>query len=93
MSCGKPHETDCQEVLNRLWEFLDSELDGASREQIQQHLDECGPCLTQAAREQMVKTLVARSCACDPAPEHVRVRVVQYISEVRISYRSGGELP
>ncbi|HZX38185.1 MAG TPA: mycothiol system anti-sigma-R factor, partial [Streptomyces sp.] len=26
MSCGDPHETDCSEVLNHLYEYLDREL-------------------------------------------------------------------
>ena len=25
MSCGKPHETDCAEVLAEVWLFLDHE--------------------------------------------------------------------
>ena len=28
MSCGKPHETDCTEVLAEVWLFLDNECDG-----------------------------------------------------------------
>ena len=87
MSCGRPHETPCDEVLARLYDFLDSELDTASSQQIQQHLEECAPCLAQAALDRMVKTLVARSCCSEPAPEQVRLRVVQRISEVRITYR------
>jgi len=85
MSCGAPHH--CDEVLGRLYTFLDSELDIASAEEIQRHLDECAPCLEQAAVERMVKQLVARSCACEPAPDEVRLRVVQRITEVRVTYR------
>jgi len=29
MSCGKPHETDCSEVLAEVWLFLDHECDTA----------------------------------------------------------------
>ena len=87
MSCGRPHETACDEVLERLYLFLDSEIDTATSEQIQQHLEECAPCLAQAAIDRMVKSLVARSCCSEPAPEQVRLRVVQRISEVRVTYR------
>ena len=92
MSCGKPHDTDCGEVLGRLDEFLDSELDSASAAQIQLHLDECAPCLTEFDLVHIVKLLVFRSCPYEPAPDHVRVRVVQRISEVRISYRVEGDV-
>ena len=26
MSCGEPHETDCSEILDHLYEFLDREM-------------------------------------------------------------------
>jgi hypothetical protein len=28
MSCGNPHETPCAEVLDRVFEYIDGELDG-----------------------------------------------------------------
>lgn len=87
MSCGRPHATPCDEVLDRLYEFLDTELETASAAEIQQHLDECAPCLAQLVFEQAMKARVAQSCACDPAPEHVRQRVVTWFSEVRVTYR------
>jgi len=43
MSCGKPHETPCTEVLAELYSYLDQELDPPGRAKIAQHLDECGP--------------------------------------------------
>ena len=45
MSCGKPHETDCAEVLAEVWLFLDHECDAARRKLLERHLDECTPCL------------------------------------------------
>ena len=88
MSCGVPH--NCDEVLGRLYTFLDAELDTASADEIQRHLEECAPCLAQAAVERMVKELVARSCACEPAPDEVRIRVVQRFTEVRMTSRREG---
>ena len=43
MSCGKPHETDCAEVLAEVWLFLDHECDGERRALLARHLDECAP--------------------------------------------------
>ena len=45
MSCGKPHETPCTEVLERVYGYLDGELGDMDCAKIRQHLDECGPCL------------------------------------------------
>jgi mycothiol system anti-sigma-R factor len=93
MSCGDPRSgghrhdatttTDCSEVLDRVFFFLDNELDQADCAQIQQHLDECGPCLAKYDLERTVKTLVARSCT-EVAPEGLRQRVMLSIRQVQV---------
>lgn len=76
-------DTDCSEVLGRVFFFLDQELDQADCAQIQLHLDECGPCLARYDLERTVKTLVARSCS-EVAPEGLRQRVQLSIQQVQI---------
>ena len=83
MSCGGHHETPCDEVLQRVYFFIDNELDGASKGQIQQHLDECGPCLDEVAVERLVKALIGRSCS-ETAPAELRQRVVFAIHQVNL---------
>jgi len=83
MSCGKPHETPCTEVLAELYSYLDRELDRADHAKIQQHLDECGPCLEEYGLDEVVKQLVHRCCA-DPAPPELRAKVMVRIQQVRI---------
>ena len=63
MSCGKHHDKDCSEVLERVFFFIDNELPNADHSEIQQHLDECAPCLRKYDLERTVKMLVRRSCA------------------------------
>ena len=58
MSCGKPHETPCTEVLDRVYSYLDGELGPSGKAEIRQHLDECGPCLREYGLEVAVKRLV-----------------------------------
>ena len=87
MSCGNPHAVDCREVLDRLYTYLDGELDTATFEEVHEHLEECGPCLAEFDVERVVKIVVARSCACSPAPEDVRTKVVARLTEVRATYR------
>jgi mycothiol system anti-sigma-R factor len=84
MSCGNPHETDCNDVLDRVYDYLDGELDDSWCKDIKQHLDECGPCLEQYGLDKVVKQLVARHCGCDPVPEDLRAKVKSRIEQVRI---------
>ena len=84
MSCGNPHETDCSEVLDRVYEYLDNELEELDCAKIRQHLDECGPCLKQYDLDLALKALIRRSCACEPAPEELRTKILTRITTVRI---------
>ena len=88
MSCGKPHEMPCDDVLDLVYDFLDGEMDEADRARIAQHLDECQPCLSQFGLEKAVKALVHRSCTCEHAPESLRMQIVARIRQVSITYRS-----
>jgi mycothiol system anti-sigma-R factor len=91
MSCGKHHDVDCNQILDRVYVFIDHELDHASSEQIQTHLDECGPCLREVDLERLVKALVARSCS-ERAPIELRQRVMFSIRQVQIELNRGPEL-
>jgi mycothiol system anti-sigma-R factor len=84
MSCGKPHETPCTEVLAELYSYLDQELDPPGRAKIAQHLDECGPCLREYGLEEVVKQLVHRCCGHETPPGELRAKVLARIQEVRI---------
>jgi mycothiol system anti-sigma-R factor len=83
MSCGRPHETPCTEVLDRVYGYLDGELADMDCAKIRQHLDECGPCLREYGLEEAVKRLVAKHCGCDPAPANLRAKILVRIREVR----------
>ena len=82
MSCGKPHETPCSEVLERVYWYLDGEVSEDDCDHIRQHLDECGPCLREYGLEDAVKKLIRQRC-CDPAPADLRAKVMVRIREVR----------
>jgi mycothiol system anti-sigma-R factor len=84
VSCGNPHEVDCREVLDRVYEYLDGEMGAGDIDRIRQHLDECGPCLKQYDLDVALKALLRRSCACEQAPEELRARIMVRITEVRL---------
>ncbi|MBE7323591.1 mycothiol system anti-sigma-R factor [Nocardioides sp. Y6] len=78
-----PHGDECADYLERIVYFIDNELDGADCSAVQQHLDECGPCLQKYDLQRTVKSVVARSCR-ESAPEGLRERVMVQIREVQI---------
>jgi anti-sigma factor (TIGR02949 family) len=83
MSCGEPHETDCSEVLDHLYEFLDSEIPPADRDKYKQHFRECSPCLEKYGLEEAVKKLVKRCCGHDEVPTDLRSKVLGRIDMIR----------
>jgi mycothiol system anti-sigma-R factor len=83
MSCGKPHETPCSEVLARVYSYLDGEIDEVTCAQIRVHLDDCGPCLREYGLEEVVKRLVHNSCGQEAVPTELRTKVMTRIAVVR----------
>ena len=79
MSCGEPHETDCDEVLAEVWLLLDRECGEERDAQLRRHLQECGPCLARYGLEEKVKTLLARTCGGDRAPDELHQKLRERI--------------
>ena len=78
MSCD-----NCATALENLHLFLDEEIDTASIDDIQAHIDNCSSCLTAYDLERVVKALVSRSCA-EKAPEPLRAKVLYTIRSVQV---------
>lgn len=98
MSCGKPHETDCTEVLAEVWLFLDHECDSGRRQLLEQHLDECSPCLEQFGIEEHLKVLLARKCGGEHAPDALKQRLREKIRKTvveqgGVTVQNGPDLP
>ncbi len=65
--------SDCREVLEQLWEFLDGELPAGEAAEIREHLSDCAHCNPQYEfqlrfLEALVKAYAARQV---PRPEFV----------------------
>jgi mycothiol system anti-sigma-R factor len=88
MSWSGHRPVDCKDILRRTSEFIDHELAEADLQEIQAHLDECGPCLHDVEVQRLVKALVARSCR-EHAPVELRQRVVFELRQVHIDLRPG----
>jgi mycothiol system anti-sigma-R factor len=89
MSCGKPHDTPCHEVLEAVYTYLDGEMDQVSYSRIKIHLEECGPCLREYGLEEVVKRLVAKHCGHEPVPADLRQKVLLRIEAVRTQIETG----
>ena len=90
MSCGKPHEIDCGQILNEVYLFLDLECSDERRAAIQHHLDECSSCLRQYGIEQEVRVIVQRCCGGDRAPQALRDGLREKIAALRVEVREPG---
>lgn len=86
------HE-NCSDAVQRLYHFLDGELDEVRVADIRRHLDECLPCLEAFDFEAELRQMVARRCR-DSVPDTVRLRI---ITAIRAEYGPvdgfGGMLP
>jgi len=85
VSCGKPHETDCDEVIQRVYEYLDGEMPDMDCAKIKVHLAECAGCLDEYDRDELLKAIIRRSCACEPAPEELRTRILASITTMTVT--------
>lgn len=83
MSCGDAHETDCSEVLDHLYEYLDKEMSDDSCAKFREHFDECVPCLEKYGLEAAVKNLVKRCCGSDDVPTDLRSKVMSRLALIR----------
>ena len=83
MTYGEAAGRNCEEILGRVYEFVDNELDTADCRQIQAHLQECAPCWRAVDYERLVQAVVARSC-CERAPVELRQRVMFSIRQAQM---------
>ena len=90
--CGAsalPSGSKCDEVLRDVWLFLDDEMDPERRAAVQQHLDDCSPCLVEAGLDLKLKRLLHRTCGGDRAPDELRVRLSARLARVAAVFDDG----
>lgn len=88
-----PDHAHCADAVERLYVFLDGELDELRMADVKKHLDECLPCLEAFDFEAELRQLLARKCR-DDVPESLRARIV---AAIQVEYGpvddAGGMLP
>ena len=75
---------DCAEVIAEVWTLLDGECTAETREKLRNHLEKCPGCLRHYGLEERIKTLIARKCRGEKAPEGLRERLRLEISRTTI---------
>ncbi len=85
MTGHEPHagHFECTDVMYRIYEYLDGEMDEGDMKLVAAHLQECGPCLHEHDLDAALKSLVRRSCGCETAPAELRVEIMRRITRVR----------
>ena len=73
---------ECNETLRELYLFLDGELTDSDRDHIQQHLDDCLPCLEAYDFEAELRMVVRNRCV-GQVPESLRDRIARAIQETQ----------
>ena len=71
---------DCSQTMYRMTEYLDGEMTESDCESFARHLRECPPCLDEYQRDQALKALIRRSCACEQAPVQLRTQIIASIT-------------
>ena len=74
----------CGEVLQRVYELLDGEMNASDVQRLRRHIDDCTPCLAEYNLDVVLKALLRRSCVCEEAPVELRRRIMVQITEVRV---------
>ncbi len=76
----KEPDISCDEVIERLFDFLNQELNDETRTQIDRHLERCHDCFSRAEFERRLREKVVMS-GSQQAPERLRQRVWKLINE------------
>jgi len=87
MTSAEHEEVDCSHALMQVYEYLDGEMGPDDCAKIREHLAQCGPCLKEYDIDQMLKTVVRRSCGCEAAPTQLRMQIMARITTINLEFR------
>ncbi|NLI16729.1 MAG: mycothiol system anti-sigma-R factor [candidate division Zixibacteria bacterium] len=71
----------CEEVLKRLNEYIDKELDETVTKEIMEHLKLCKYCCRHHDFEVQLKELIKKSCFDKKAPEILKNKISEMLGE------------
>lgn len=78
--CVDPRE--CEDCGKHLYEYQHHELDAQVAERIGEHLQVCDSCMAMWQEEEAIRKRL-QQCACERAPDQLRVQVTALIATFR----------
>lgn len=73
-------DISCEEVIDRLFDYLDRELDAATQAEFERHLQRCHDCFSRAEFERRLQERIA-AAGSQRAPERLRRRITRLLRE------------
>lgn len=73
-------ELSCQEALERIYEFMDGELDEAEARKVDEHFRVCAACYPHLRLEECFKTRLRKALGDPEVPDAVRARVLELLA-------------
>jgi mycothiol system anti-sigma-R factor len=70
----------CRDALERIYEFMDGELEGASEAEVEEHFRVCTRCYPHLHLEQSFRDRVRDALGRPEVPEHLRARVLEMLA-------------
>lgn len=71
---------NCQEILEKLSDYIDGELDPRLCQDLEKHMADCHPCLIFVNTFKKTLTLYKFAC-CEPLPKEVHLRLHDYLKK------------
>lgn len=71
---------NCQEILEKLSDYIDGELDPKLCQDLEKHMEDCYPCLIFVNTFKKTLILYKFTC-CEPLPKEVHLRLHDYLKK------------
>ena len=76
-------DMDCNEVLHRLWIYIDGEADLTISQDLEIHIKECLHCRQHADFEVKLRQLIQSKCRGERAPQQLRAALARLLSDLQ----------
>jgi anti-sigma factor RsiW len=74
------HGPECKEILDKLSDYIDGELDPKICRDLEEHMKDCNPCLLFI--DSLKKTITLyKYAAAEPLPKEVHLRLHEYLKK------------
>lgn len=74
---------DCEEVLERLWSYLDGEADQVTAGELEEHIEHCLNCRERADFERRLREVLRQKCLGERAPRELRSALMRLLDRPR----------